>query len=56
MARLTDFVKPKVSFKKGTKAFKKRKRIAEGIARRNPVMPIDRKFRLATAAVKKHEY
>lgn len=55
MPNLTDFAKPKkkLSFKKGTFAFKKRRRVAEAIAEKNPSMPMDQKFKIATAAVKK---
>ena len=53
MNRLTDFSKSKVSFKKGTRAYGKRRQIAEAIARKNPNISMGKKFRIATAAVKK---
>lgn len=43
----------KLSFKKGTAAFKKRKKIAEGIAKKNPNMPMAKKFAIASSVVKK---
>lgn len=43
----------KISFKEGTRAAKERSRIAEGIKRENPGISDERKFALATAAVKK---
>ena len=51
--KLTDFARPKLSFKKGTFAFKKRRKVAEAIAKDNPNMPMDQKFKIATDAVKK---
>lgn len=53
MPKLTDFAKVKPSFKKGTFAFKKRRKIAEAIARNNPSMATDKKFKIATSAVEK---
>lgn len=55
MPKLTDFASPKVSFKKGTFAFKKRRKVAEAIAKKSPGMPMDKKFKIATAAVEKSE-
>lgn len=57
MASLTDFAKPKqkLSFKKGTAAFRKRRKVAEAIAAKDPSMPMDQKFKIATAAVKKEK-
>ena len=43
----------KVSFKKGTKAAKKRKEIAEAIMRKNPGISKSKKFAFATSTVKK---
>jgi len=45
--------KPKMSFKKGTFGFRKRRKVAEGIAMDNPMMPMDQKFKIATSVVKK---
>lgn len=43
----------KLSFKKGTAAYAKRRQIAEAIARKNPGIDMGTKFREATAATKK---
>ena len=43
----------KVRFKKGTAAYAKRREIAEAIARDNPGISMARKFKIATAAVKR---
>jgi hypothetical protein len=42
-----------MSFKKGTKAAKKRKEIAEAIMRENPGISMRKKFKFATTTVKK---
>lgn len=57
MPKLTDFAEPKkkLSFKKGTLAFRKRRKVAEAIAAKNPAMPMDKKFKIATAAVKEED-
>lgn len=44
---------PKLSFRKGTPAYAKRRQIAEAIARENPGIDMGTKFREATAATKK---
>lgn len=43
----------KLSFKKGTAAYSKRREVAEAIAREHPGIAMSKKFRIATAAVKK---
>ncbi len=43
----------KMSFKRGTPAAAKRSEIAEAIHREHPDMPMARKMRIATTAVKK---
>jgi len=43
----------KISFKKGTAAYAKRREVAEAIARTHPGIDMARKFRIATAAVKR---
>lgn len=43
----------KLSFRKGTGAYAKRRQIAEAIAREHPGVPMATKFAEATAAVKK---
>ena len=43
----------KISFKKGTSAARRRKEIAEAILRENPNISEEKKFKFATAAVKK---
>jgi hypothetical protein len=45
----------KMSFKKGTAAATERSRIAEGIQREHPGMPMGKKMAIATAAVKKEK-
>lgn len=46
----------KVSFKKGTHAFAKRREVAEAIARKHPGISMERKFKIATAAVKRSRH
>lgn len=41
----------RLSFKAGTRAYKKRRRVAEAIARKHPGVSMSSKFRIATAAV-----
>jgi hypothetical protein len=43
----------RISFKKGTPGYAKRREIAEAIARKNPGIDMTTKFKEATAAVKK---
>lgn len=43
----------KISFKKGSAGFMKRREVAEAIARKRPGISMARKFRIATAAVKR---
>lgn len=51
MANLTDFAKPKLSFKKGTFAFKKKRKVVA----KNPAMPMAKKFKIVTSAVEKEQ-
>ena len=44
-----------MSFKKGSFGFKKRKKVAESIAAKNPGMSMAKKFAIATSAVEKSE-
>ena len=43
----------RLSFKKGTRAERKRSDIAEAILRKNPNISEEKKFKFATAATKK---
>ncbi len=43
----------KISFKKGTPGYAKRREVAEAIARERPGISMASKFKIATAAVKR---
>jgi len=45
----------KLSFRKGTAAYGKRREVAEAIAREHPGISMASKFKIATSAVKKHD-
>ena len=42
-----------ISFKKGSAGYAKRREVAEAIARKKPGISMERKFRIATAAVQR---
>lgn len=42
----------KISFKKGSRGAKKRSEIAEAIARKQPGLSLEKKFKFATASAK----
>ena len=42
-----------ISFKKGSPRFKNRRKVAEGIAKKNPGMPMSKKMAIATSVVKR---
>lgn len=52
MPKLTDFAKPTMSFKKGTFGFKKRRKVAEAVGKKDPGLSMSSKFKIATSAIK----